>query len=37
VCAESSYPDIAEWTGYFLHSRVGDADALAVMAPRDGR
>ena len=37
VCAESAYPDIAEWTDYFLHSRASDADALAVMAPRDGR
>ena len=37
VCAESAYPDIAEWTDYFLNSRASDADALAVMAPRDGR
>ena len=37
VGAESAYPDIAEWAGYFLHSRASDADALAVMAPRDGR
>jgi hypothetical protein len=37
VCEESAYPDIAEWTDYFLHSRASDADALAVMAPRDGR
>ena len=37
VDAESAYPDIAEWTDYFLHSRASDADALAVMAPRDGR
>ncbi|HEX4090361.1 MAG TPA: metallophosphoesterase family protein [Trebonia sp.] len=37
VCAQSAYPDIAEWTDYFLHSRASDADALAVMAPRDGR
>ena len=22
---------------YFLHARASDADALAVMAPRDGR
>ena len=33
----SSYPDVAEWTDYFLHARATDADALAVMAPRDGR
>ena len=31
----SSYPDVAEWTDYFLHARA--TDALAVMAPRDGR
>ena len=37
VGAESAYPDIAEWTDYFLNSRASDADALAVMAPRDGR
>jgi predicted phosphodiesterase len=34
---QSSYPDVAEWAGYFLHARASDADALAVMAPRDGR
>jgi hypothetical protein len=28
---------VAEWTDYFLHARATDADALAVMAPRDGR
>jgi predicted phosphodiesterase len=41
ACAEvnenSSYPDVAEWTGYFLHARATDADALTAMAPRDGR
>jgi hypothetical protein len=41
ACAEvqeqSSYPDVAEWADYFLHARASDADALAVMAPRDGR
>jgi len=37
VTESSSYPDVAEWTGYFLHARATDADALAVMAPRDGR
>src|SRR5712691_560883 len=34
---QSSYPDVAEWADYFLHARASDADALAVMAPRDGR
>ncbi|MFY9927398.1 MAG: hypothetical protein WAK82_05290 [Streptosporangiaceae bacterium] len=37
VIAQSSYPDVAEWADYFLHARASDADALAVMAPRDGR
>jgi hypothetical protein len=32
-----SNPDAAEWTDYFLHARATDAEALAVMAPRDGR
>jgi predicted phosphodiesterase len=37
VIAESSYPDVAEWADYFLPARASDADALTVMAPRDGR
>ena len=37
VEAQSSYPEVAEWADYFLHARASDADALAVMAPRDGR
>jgi hypothetical protein len=37
VTAQSSYPDVAAWADYFLHSRASDADALARMAPRDGR
>jgi predicted phosphodiesterase len=37
VAAASSYPDVAEWTDYFLHARATDADALAAFAPRDGR
>jgi hypothetical protein len=36
VTGSSSYPDAAEWTGCFLHALATDADALAVMAPRDG-
>jgi hypothetical protein len=28
---------VAEWADYFLHARASDAEALAVMAPRDGR
>ncbi len=37
VTEQSSYPDVAEWAGYFLHARASDADALARMAPQDGR
>jgi hypothetical protein len=28
---------VIEGTDYFLNSRASDAEALAVMAPRDGR
>jgi nitroimidazol reductase NimA-like FMN-containing flavoprotein (pyridoxamine 5'-phosphate oxidase superfamily) len=37
VTGSSSYPDVAEWTDYFLQARATDVDALAVMAPRDCR
>ena len=37
IHAQSDYPDVAEWTDYFLYSRASDADALAAFAPRDGR
>jgi predicted phosphodiesterase len=37
VCAQSAYPDAAEWTDYFLHSRASDADAVTTFGPRDGR
>lgn len=37
VNAESGYPDVAEWTDYFLLSRASDAEALSVFGPRDGR
>jgi predicted phosphodiesterase len=37
LTSESGYPDIGEWADYFLHSRASDAEALGVMAPRDGR
>ncbi|MCF3128957.1 metallophosphoesterase family protein [Streptomyces olivochromogenes] len=37
VTRDSSYPDIAEWTDYFLHARATDTDALAAFGPRDGR
>jgi putative phosphoesterase len=37
VTEQSSFPDVAQWTDYFLHARASDAEALAIMAPRDGR
>jgi putative phosphoesterase len=37
VTEQSSYPDVAEWADYFLHSRASDAEALATFGPRDGR
>ncbi|WP_372405299.1 metallophosphoesterase [Streptomyces luteireticuli] len=37
VTEDSSYPEIAEWADYFLHTRATDADALEAFAPRDGR
>lgn len=37
IAATSSYPDVAEWAGYFLYARATDADALAAFGPRDGR
>ena len=37
VKEQSSYPEVAEWTDYFLHSRASDAEALEVFGPRDGR
>jgi predicted phosphodiesterase len=37
IDAQSDYPDVAEWTDYFLHSRASDAEALAAFGPRDGR
>ena len=37
ITAASSYPDVAEWAGYFLYARATDADAPAAFGPRDGR
>ncbi|HEY2549125.1 MAG TPA: metallophosphoesterase family protein [Streptosporangiaceae bacterium] len=37
IAAASSYPDVAEWAGYYLNARASDADALAAFGPRDGR
>jgi putative phosphoesterase len=33
----SGYPDVDEWTDYFLNARASDAEALEVFGPRDGR
>ncbi|HTZ45339.1 MAG TPA: metallophosphoesterase family protein [Jatrophihabitans sp.] len=33
----SGYPDVDEWTDYYLNARASDAEALAVFGPRDGR
>ena len=37
ICRQSSYPDVAAWTDYFLHARASDADAITIFGPRDGR
>jgi predicted phosphodiesterase len=37
IAASSGYPDVAEWTDYFLNSRASDIEALRVFGPRDGR
>ncbi len=37
IAAESSYPAAAEWADLYLNARASDAEALAVIAPRDGR
>ncbi|WP_344944556.1 metallophosphoesterase family protein [Sphaerisporangium flaviroseum] len=37
VARESAYPGVVEWVDYYLHARAGDAEALQVFGPRDGR
>jgi predicted phosphodiesterase len=37
ITAESTYPEAAEFADYFLNARAGDAEALHVFGPRDGR
>jgi putative phosphoesterase len=37
ICRQSSYPDVAAWTDYFLHARASDAEAIRIFGPRDGR
>jgi hypothetical protein len=37
VAAASDYPDVEEWTDYFLNSRASDLEALDAFGPRDDR
>ena len=37
IAESCGYPDVGEWTDYFLHSRASDFEALEVFGPRDGR
>lgn len=37
IVARCNYPDVEEWTDYFLNSRASDLEALAAFGPRDGR
>ena len=37
ICAQSSFPGVAEWADYYLNARASDAEALAAFGPRDGR
>jgi predicted phosphodiesterase len=37
IARSSGYPDVEEWTDYFLNSRASDLDALSAFGPRDGR
>jgi predicted phosphodiesterase len=33
----SDYPEVDEWTEYFLYARASDVEALTTFGPRDGR
>ena len=37
IAAGSDYPDVEDWTDYYLNSRASDFEALQVFGPRDGR
>lgn len=37
IVAECAYPEIAEWTAYYLKVRATDAEALGAFGRRDGR
>lgn len=36
IVGESGYPEVAEWTEYYLPASASDLEALAVFGPRDG-
>lgn len=36
IASSSGYPDVDEWTDYYVRSRASDLDALAAFGPRDG-
>jgi predicted phosphodiesterase len=37
IAASCDYPDVGEWTDFYLNSRASDFEALQVFGPRDGR
>jgi putative phosphoesterase len=37
IAAESGYPDVVAWADYFVRARAGDAEAMGIFGPRDGR
>jgi putative phosphoesterase len=37
IRTQSSYPNAAEWSDYYLHARASDAEAVNTFGPRDGR
>jgi predicted phosphodiesterase len=37
IAAESGFPDVREWSDYFVRSAASDMEAIAAFGPRDGR
>lgn len=37
ICRQSSSPNVAAWTDYFLYARASDAEAITAFGPCDGR
>jgi putative phosphoesterase len=35
VAEQSTFPDVDEWTDYFLYARASDSEAMAAFGPRD--